>query len=222
MAARLRRWEQMERNREAVLGVARRVFLERGYTGATLEAIAEEAGFSKGVVYSQFGSKADLFFELLERRITERGEQNTRIAATVAGPDGVRELIVAAAIDAGAEPGWAQLLVEFRAHAARDAELNRRYADVHARTVHGITAALGLIHKAAGLTPAVPLRSMAEFVLATGAGITMERIADPAALPDSDVITMLTGALTGAPVITGEGNDDDHGRAADGVGAVPL
>ena len=69
MTTRLRRPEQTERNREVVLSAARRVFLDRGYVGATLEAIAESAGFSKGVVYSQFGSKADLFLALLEERI---------------------------------------------------------------------------------------------------------------------------------------------------------
>ena len=81
MAVRLRRAEQVERNRTAVLDAARRVFLDRGYGGATVDAIAEEAGFSKGVVYSQFGSKADMFMALLEQRITERGAQNERAAA---------------------------------------------------------------------------------------------------------------------------------------------
>ena len=66
MAVRLRRAEQVERNRGAVLEAARQVFIERGYAGASLEAIAEEAGFSKGVGYSQFGSKPELFFALLE------------------------------------------------------------------------------------------------------------------------------------------------------------
>ncbi len=201
--ARLRRWEQMERNREAVLGASRRVFLERGYAGATLEAIADTAGFSKGVVYSQFGSKADLFFELLERRISERGAQNARIAATATGPGGIREMATAAAMDAGAEPEWAQLLVEFRAHAARDHELNRRYAAIHARTVDGIASALGQMHAAAGREPPVPLRAMAEFVLAAGAGITLERLANNGALADSDAIDLLTSALTGTGARTG-------------------
>lgn len=188
----------MERNREAVLAAARRVFLERGYARATLEAIADAAGFSKGVVYSQFGSKAEMFFELLERRISERGAQNARIAAAAAGAGGIRQMITAAARDAGAEPEWAQLLVEFRAHAARDEELNRRYAEIHARTVDGIASALGQIHAAAGLEPPAPLRAMAEFVLAAGAGITLERLANGTALPDSDTITLLTSALTGS------------------------
>ena len=60
VAQRLRRAEQVERNRDLVLAAARRVFLSRGYAGETLEAIADEAGFSTGVVYSQFDSKADL------------------------------------------------------------------------------------------------------------------------------------------------------------------
>ena len=72
MPTRLSRAEQVERNRERVLDAAREVFLERGYAGATLEAIAEAAGFSKGVVYSQFAGKPDLFLALLERRIDQR------------------------------------------------------------------------------------------------------------------------------------------------------
>ena len=73
---RLTRVEQSERNRGLVLVAARRVFLARGYHRATLEQIADEAGFSKGVVYSQFESKADLFLALLEARIAERAAEN--------------------------------------------------------------------------------------------------------------------------------------------------
>ena len=80
--------EQGERNRDLVLAAARRVFLARGYAGATLEAIAEDAGFSKGVVYSQFASKADLFFALLARRKAERAEENAEIARDWPGRKG--------------------------------------------------------------------------------------------------------------------------------------
>ena len=76
MAKRLTRTERSGRNRARVLEAARRVFLERGYHGATLEQIAAEAGFTKGVVYSQFDSKADLFLALLELRIAERALEN--------------------------------------------------------------------------------------------------------------------------------------------------
>src|SRR5580693_3862175 len=134
MAVRLRRAEQVERNREAVLEAARRVFIERGYAGASLEAIADEAGFSKGVVYSQFGSKPDLFMVLLERRIEERAAQNERIVAHSVGGDALPELMQAANRYA-ADSGWPYLLTEFRALAMRDPELNRRYAEAHSRSV---------------------------------------------------------------------------------------
>src|SRR5262245_58658975 len=198
MAVRLRRSEQVERNREAVLDAARRVFLDRGYGGATVDAIAEEAGFSKGVVYSQFGSKADMFMALLEQRIAERAAQNERIAAGKSVADAARELLLAANRDVVSERGWARLLVEFRAHAARDPALNRRYADAHRRTVAQLAALLAGIYERAGTSPVVPPQSMAEFVLAMGTGVTLERAANPAALPTADGLGMMLRALIGA------------------------
>jgi AcrR family transcriptional regulator len=197
MAVRLRRAEQVERNRTVVLDAARRVFLNRGYGGATVDAIAEEAGFSKGVVYSQFGSKADMFMALLEQRITERGAQNERIAAGKSVAEAARALLLAADRDVISEQGWAQLLVEFRAHAARDPVLNRRYADAHRRTVGQLAALLTGLYDRAGISPAVPPQSMAEFVLAMGAGVTLERAANPAALPMDDGLTMMLRAVLG-------------------------
>ena len=197
MTVRLRRAEQVERNRTAVLDAARRVFLDRGYGGATVDAIAEEAGFSKGVVYSQFGSKADMFMALLEQRITERGAQNERIAAGKSLAEAARELLLAADRDVVSEQGWAQLLVEFRAHAARDPVLNRRYVDAHRRTVAQLAALLTRLHDQAGTSPAAPVTSMAEFVLAMGAGVTLERAANPAAVPMDDGLAMMLRALMG-------------------------
>ena len=85
MSPRLSRAEQNDRNRALLLAAARRVFLERGYYAATLEQIADEAGFSKGAVYSRFASKADMFLALLEDRIAERAAQNAELARRLAG-----------------------------------------------------------------------------------------------------------------------------------------
>src|SRR4051812_45051574 len=93
MPTRLSRVEQVERNRALVLDAARRVFLTRGYAGATVEAIAEEAGFSRGVVYSQFTGKADMFFALLEQRMAERAEHAGTILDTTVGVEGMRRLV---------------------------------------------------------------------------------------------------------------------------------
>jgi AcrR family transcriptional regulator len=194
MAVRLRRAEQVERNREAVLNAARQVFIERGYAGASLEAIADEAGFSKGVVYSQFGSKPDLFMALLERRIEERAAQNERIVAQSVGVDALRELTQAANRYA-ADSGWPYLLTEFRALAMRDPELNRRYAQAHSRSVESLASALGRVYARAGVDPTVPVRSLAEFFLGAVAGIALERATNPNALPDSDLAQLTARAV---------------------------
>lgn len=48
------------------MSAAVRLFGERGYRGASLDEIAEAAGFSKGAVYSNWPSKEALFLELLD------------------------------------------------------------------------------------------------------------------------------------------------------------
>lgn len=192
---RLRRFEVVERNRESVLAAARRVFIEKGYSGATLETIAEAAGFSKGVMYSQFESKADLFLTLLERRIQERAAQNERIAAGATGAaQGVRKLLEVGSEDWHAEMAWYRLLIEFRVIAARDPAVNARYAAAHSKTLSGMASHSERLWAKDRLRPAVPHRVMAEFIQALVAGITLERIADPGALPLELVTSMVLRA----------------------------
>jgi AcrR family transcriptional regulator len=50
-----------------ILDVALELFLERGYRGTSMEAIASAAGVTKPVVYDCFASKAELFGALLDR-----------------------------------------------------------------------------------------------------------------------------------------------------------
>jgi AcrR family transcriptional regulator len=180
MRTTLSREQQVARNRQLVLAAARRVFLASGYASASLDAIAEEAGFSKGVVYSQFTSKADMFLALLEARIDERAEQNEQLAAKLDG----REL--AAAVPELAlslrrtEPEWTQLVLEFRLHAARVPELSRRYAELHERTVRRLARVFARLHERAGTTPLYPPQVLAKMTLALGIGVFMERLVDPA------------------------------------------
>src|SRR5271154_73794 len=152
MSPRLSRAEQSERNRVLLLAAARRVFLERGYHGASVDQIADAAGFSTGVVYSQFGGKADLFLALLAARISERAAGNARAGEGLggAGDGGIAALPGHAASVARAEPEWGLLVIEFRGHAARDPELGRRYAAAHQRTLAGMERAVTGLYQRAG------------------------------------------------------------------------
>lgn len=199
----LSREQQVERNRRLVLEAARRVFLARGYASATVDVIAEEAGFSKGVVYSQFESKADMFLALLEARITERAVQNERLAEQLDGQQlaaAVPELSVSLR---RAEPEWMQLVLEFRLHAARVPELNRRYAQLHEYTIDRLASVYARLHQRAGTTPRYPVRVLAQLSLAMSRGVFLEELADPGAdLPAPEVISELV--LQTAPPAAGE------------------
>ncbi|MGA8466820.1 MAG: helix-turn-helix domain-containing protein [Trebonia sp.] len=179
MRTKLRREEQVERNRGLVLAAARRVFLARGYVSASLDAIAEEAGFSKGVVYSQFASKADMFLSLLEARIAERAEQNERLAAGLDGKDLAEAVPALAASMRRAEPEWTQLVLEFRLFAARVPELRDRYAALHQRTIDELAGIFALLHERAGSTPRYPSRILAELALGISVGGFLEQLAHP-------------------------------------------
>jgi len=179
---RLTRAEQAGRNRVLVLDAARRVFLARGYHNATLEQIADEAGFSKGVVYSQFASKADLFLALLDARIAERAEENARLAESLPGDDqGLLALVGHLTVGDQLTRGWQLLVIEFRVHAARDAELSRRYATAHARTIEALAGVLAAISARSGQEPAMELRQLAELMLTLSVGVSLEQTASPGA-----------------------------------------
>jgi AcrR family transcriptional regulator len=199
MSPRLTRVEQTERNRFLVLDAARRVFLERGYHGATLDQIADDAGFSKGVVYSQFGTKADLFLALLDLRIEERARKNSAFARDLAGAAGVAAMIEHTASIERADWDWTRLVIEFRIHAARDPGLNRRYAAAHERTLAGVSELLAEILARGGDEPPFPVLQLAELIMALRSGFVLEQAARPDALHDVP-IRALVGGLLAAPI----------------------
>jgi AcrR family transcriptional regulator len=89
------------------------VFLRRGFHASSLDLVADEAGFTKGAVYSRFRSKADLFLALLEERIASRiGEMRNAVA------DAHGALTVATALGRqwdqklSQDESWSLLLIE--------------------------------------------------------------------------------------------------------------
>jgi AcrR family transcriptional regulator len=65
-----RRMPAAER-RAAILATAEEVFARRGYHGASLDDLAQEAGISKALIYEHFASKRALHASLLEAHVAE-------------------------------------------------------------------------------------------------------------------------------------------------------
>lgn len=64
------RWTQERRRQhthEVLLDAAEEVFTARGFEGASLEEIADAAGYSRGAIYKHFGGKDELFLAVNKR-----------------------------------------------------------------------------------------------------------------------------------------------------------
>ena len=68
---RLTREEKKARTRAQLIDAAATVFARRGFVAASLDEVAEEAGLTKGAVYSNFASKEELFQGVIEDRLNE-------------------------------------------------------------------------------------------------------------------------------------------------------
>ncbi len=64
-----------EERREEILGVARALFMRRGYDGTSVRDVIDAIGISKGAFYHHFDSKADLLVALTEALADELTEQ---------------------------------------------------------------------------------------------------------------------------------------------------
>lgn len=71
--------ERKEATRKLLLESAVEIFAKFGFHGASVDKIAEHAGFSKGAVYGHFQSKEELFLALLEKRMNMHAENINKL-----------------------------------------------------------------------------------------------------------------------------------------------
>ena len=85
-----------EVTRQRILDAARVGFAEKGVFGATIEDICEQAGFTRGAVYSNFADKDDILREVIEREHQALLDHISDQIATVEA-----ELAAAPSVEAG-------------------------------------------------------------------------------------------------------------------------
>lgn len=128
--ARLSRSQAKARTRDDLLAAADRLFTSGGFHATPLDAVAADAGYTKGAVYSNFESKEDLFFAVYERRV-ERAR--AEMAAFVGSHGEDAPMALAARTLSRTEAGWVAVFFEFWAHVVRNPELRARFAAIHRR-----------------------------------------------------------------------------------------
>jgi AcrR family transcriptional regulator len=192
------RKERQARTRELLMESAATVAAHRGIERASLDEVAERAGFTKGAVYANFSNKEELFLAMLDAHFEARLEELDRIVSTEADPDAqAREAAQGLMRMLDAQPEHHRLFFEFAVHAARNEDfreqlvaryraLRERLADLLAERVERL-----------GIDPVVPPADVAAMAFAMANGMALERLLEPEAVPGTLFAEMMATFFTG-------------------------
>jgi TetR/AcrR family transcriptional regulator, transcriptional repressor of aconitase len=132
---RLTREESRAQTRATLMAVGRQHFLRYGLGGAVAEKIAEDAGYSRGALYSNFDGKEELFLAVI------REEQDRRMQAfhsmfkeEPSAKERLKKMRDAIA-DVVTDPDWIVLRAEFEAGALRNERIRQTFVEVHRQQV---------------------------------------------------------------------------------------
>jgi AcrR family transcriptional regulator len=201
---RLTRKERQEHTRRCLLDAAGRVFARRGLAQASVDEIAADAGFTKGAVYANFGSKDELFLEMLDAMFALRLEEMDRALSTDEPPEAQARVAARDFIDHLAmDPEWSRLFFEAGLQASRDQAFRVKLVSRYAAMRERMAEILRRRAEAGGFDPGVPFDQLATMVFAMANGVGFERLVEPEAVPDDLFSTMLElftlGAANRAP-----------------------
>jgi len=172
---RLTRQESRLETRTKLLESAAQLFAKGGYEGASVDLIAETAGYSKGAFYSNFESKEAIFLELLDAHKRREIDALAQLLAQEIPAQELLSLIRNSETMRASDFDFGLLSAEFQLQACRDKTFARTYAKLH-RT-HRDTMA-GLVTKLFAKldrTPPSDPNDLADIIMALTTGLSLQR-----------------------------------------------
>jgi AcrR family transcriptional regulator len=169
-----------ELTRTALIDAAADVFTKRGFHAASLEEIAETAGFTRGAIYKNFENKEELFYAVIERRIDAQLSRFREVLRQdrAAALDPAR-LGAIWEEQLGFENEWLTLDLEFRLYAMRNEEARERWV-AHERELRDLVARfIEEQQKALGASTAIDAGTMAGIVIPASQGFWQWTALDP-------------------------------------------
>ena len=131
-----------ELTRSTLIDAAADVFAKRVFPAASLEEIAETAGFTRGAIYKNFENKEELFFAVIERRIDAQLSRFREVLREdqAAATDPSRLAAIWEEVLAF-DRDWFTLDLEFRLYAMRNEDARKTWI-AHENLLRGLVAVL--------------------------------------------------------------------------------
>jgi len=190
MKAKTRRQKQAE-TRSSLLRSAAKLVCRHGMEGASVDEVAQDAGYTKGAFYSNFKSKEELFLVMLDEKF---GRELERIDRLLAGTGEPGEEARDAAQDfvryIHSDPEWPRLYFEFVAYAARNEDFRQELATRHRALRARLTEIYRRWSADFPAEPPIPIEDIAAMTDFMGDGFILDQLVDPE-LDDELYATML-------------------------------
>ncbi|MBZ4557293.1 TetR/AcrR family transcriptional regulator [Mycobacterium avium subsp. hominissuis] len=185
--------------RDRILDAAAKVFAAEGFAGATIDAIGQAAGFTKGAVYSNFESKDELFLALLDREFELRGQQIAIALDRSAGDTtaAAREVSRSVLDSVRDHSDYYVLLVEYWLRAQRDPQLRERLIE---RRRAAADQALHIVESTDTVSGDRRLTDIAQLVVTLNLGVAMEEVLRPGTINPDLLAQLITALLESIPV----------------------
>lgn len=197
-ATRLTRAEKKAETRARLLRSATTVFAERGMERASIDDVAERAGYTKGAFYASFTSKEDLFLALLDEHFADLLERLDRV---LSGDDDLvdqaREGAASFMSFIAADPDWERLFFDFSVYATRNEPFRRELVHRRRALREGIGTLLQRRVDELGVEPPLPVADIAMMVFAMGDGVALQKLLDPESVEEELYPTMLATFFAG-------------------------
>lgn len=191
----MRQAERRAQTTQRLLDAAADVFTRRGFHAATVDDIAEAAGYTKGAVYANFAGKEALFLALLDRHLDDQLAQVDRVVASAPDTDLRVWLRDASAAQMAAGGPFGLLTLEFWLYAARDAAARAALATRYRRIRERLAAVIAERDAARGATGSRSPDAVATLVLGLDAGLFLQHLIDPEAITPELRATALTAVI---------------------------
>jgi len=196
---RLTRAEAKEQTRQRLLESAARAFAEKGFGGASLEEIAESAGYSTGALYANFANKDQLLMEVVAARRARTAARRAGAVAQVfdqeADPLGALSKLFVQVADRDRE--FAPLQAEFWLYAVRHPAAMGVIAAGLSDQVDALEPVVARALDRFGAARDVAPRAVTMVMVALFHGLVRQRRVDPEAVPDDLFAQALSWLLAG-------------------------
>ncbi len=191
------RRRKREETRGRLLEAALCVFARSGFDRATVDEIVAEAGFSKGAFYVHFESKEELFWAMLEERISRHHEAFRRaVEQTKPVAENLRTILSGVFGLLREDPLWGSLYMEFGAHAARNEKVRQLLAAMYERWRELIVEILTAGREAGRIRKDVEVQFIATVLIATVEGSVMQSRLAPETVRLEELVEPLTRTLS--------------------------